>query len=1022
MPLRFASPFWLILLPAIIPAAMMWRRYLHSPGVPHILRSVTFLRSGALLCLVLVLAGTQWLARQKAVDIIFLADVSESVPPAAQERGLEFIRATMRQLRASDRAALIAFGKEAYLDQPLSSKRTSRLPAIKRIEAAPGRGETDLQNALQLALATTDAERNVRIVVISDGLATSGNAETVLPYLQNRNVTVDAFLFRTAPQGEASIEQVLAPSRVGKNQPFTIRVVTAATEKTSAKLRLFRNGVLVSDKTVTLDVGRNVFDYSGFKEDAGVNTFEARIEVPKDTHLQNNVGYTTVTVEGPNRLLLVTDNTAGSAALLNALRRQGMRVDVTNTTALPANANALSSYGALLLHDISALKLSLTQQTQIAAYVRDLGGGLVVVGGHNSYGLGGYYQTPLETIMPVTMDAPQTLVMPSLAILLVLDKSGSMAQTQGKLSKVDLAKEAALGVLDVVNDRDLFGVLAFESVTKWIVPLQPAVDRLQMAKQIGTLTADGGTEMGSAMLEALAAMSKTQAMVKHLIILSDGQSMEHDFAGTTAKLKAAGVTVSTVAIGTDADRTLLENIAKWGNGRFYYTNDIRTIPQIFTTEALVVSRPLAVEERFRPKPHQPAPFLTGINLANLPALDGYVLTSPKATSTIHLQTADESPLLASWRHGLGRVVAFTSDVTSTWAGNWLKWDGFGSFWSQTVRWALRPESAQSLRPYFDIHEGEATLVVDAVDNQGRFINFLHLQAEVLSPGGERQTLNLVQSAPGQYQAAFAAGEQGAWLAAVADTTDPRFHQPAMVGAVLPYPAEYRLTGVDAGGVERLVKATGGKLFDAARVPAAAELRSLLKQPKPVRAATPLTTPLLFLAFLLFLLDIVVRYLPPGVAERVEQWLYTHIPVWLAKRMESPTTPGSGSYTDQSTAVRELSEAADMDAAEAGEAAAAAQAEKAGVRDTLAGSAANEADENAASASVAASLGSHSDKYLRLDDLIKRRRAAETTLQPHYNFSDVDPAKAAARYLARLRSAKKNRNTDAKDDDDSTKGA
>src|SRR5690606_5278540 len=193
-------------------------------------------------------------------------------------------------------------------------------------------------------------------------------------------------------------------------------------------------------------------------------------------------------------------------------------------------------------------------------------------------------------------DTPHNLIVPSLAMILVLDRSGSMAETQRGFSKLDLAKEAALGVLDLIEPRDLLGVIAFDSTAEWIVPVQPAANRLAFASSIASLAPQGGTNLAPAIEEALGAFTGIEASVKHLIILSDGRSSSGAFEALTNRLRALGVTVSTVGIGSDADQELLENISIWGGGRYYFTEDIQTVPQIFAVETMVVSRPILINE------------------------------------------------------------------------------------------------------------------------------------------------------------------------------------------------------------------------------------------------------------------------------------------------------------------------------------------------------------------------------------------------------------------------------------------
>ncbi len=960
MAFRLIHPWWLLLLPTVVPAFLAWRRHLRSPGVPRLMRSVAWLRACALLALVLALAGGEYIARQRSVDVFFAVDISHSIAPAAQETALEVVRNAAKQAGRADRTAVIAFAGGALLEQSLG-----KFTGIRTIESMLPKDDTSIYSALRMALDAAQAGRNTRVVLLSDGLETRDAAETLLEQLQMRNIPVDFFPLGSRPENEVSVEQVTAPSHVGRDQPFHIPVVAAATTATAARLRLFRDGSLFSDKAVELHPGRNVFDYTGMKEKSGVHRFEARLEAAADTATANNAGQVSVIIEGPNRMLLVTENAGASAAMISGLRQQGVLLDTATPQTLPAGATALGTYAAILLHDVSALRLSQTQQQQIASYVRDLGGGLIAVGGHNSFGLGGYYKTPLEEALPVSMEAPQTLVMPSLALVLVIDHSGSMGEQQGGFKKIDLAKEAALGVVDVLSEHDLFGVLAFDDTQVWTVPIQPAADRTAFARQISLLAPGGGTDMGPAMSAAYTALAGTQAMVKHVVVLSDGLSLEADFPAITKKMRAAAITVSTVAVGKGADVNLLNQIAQDGGGRYHYTDDPRAIPQIFANEALIVTRPLAVEEPFQPQVAASAPFLSGSSLRSIPRLDGYVLTTPKNTAQVFLESEDGNPVLAAWRYGLGRAVAFTSGATTTWATAWLKWAGFAPFWAQTARWAMRPETSSPLKPVLELYEGQGFLTVDTLDKQGQFINFLDLSAEIISPSGARQNVQLAQTAPGHYQAQFAASEQGAWLAAVTAGNDPRYSQPALVGAALPYSAEYRLLGLDAGLPIRLAAQTGGIVFPAGRIPSPAELRRLYQHPAPIQTAVSLWPLLLAAAFFLFMLDIALRYLPTATLERWELRLRQAPLVWLLYARHPLPQP--------QPAPAPLAEATVNDEEE------------------------EEPEPVPASAVVAA-------KPTRLDDLVQTRRLARLTDEPDTlpTYKLGAGALAAARYLAQRR--------------------
>src|SRR5438132_1222484 len=278
-------------------------------------------------------------------------------------------------------------------------------------------------------------------------------------------------------------------------------------------------------------------------------------------------------------------------ALAGALRSQNIEVTVVEPPQLPTDLAGLQKYDGIVLSNVSSLKLTRTQMTHIRDYVRDGGGGLLMVGGEESFGLGGYYRTPIEEALPVTMEVKQKVEIPSLAVVLSIDRSGSMAMaTDEKVTKLDLAKEAAHLVVDLLDERNEVGVMSWDTEFVWDAPVRPARDRQAIHHAIATIKAGGGTDGYPALKEAYAGRFDRTALLKHVIFLSDGQMTRGDFQGLLRRMAKDKITVSTVAIGKDADVQLMVDVAKWGKGRFYYTEDSQTIPRIFTLETQLASK------------------------------------------------------------------------------------------------------------------------------------------------------------------------------------------------------------------------------------------------------------------------------------------------------------------------------------------------------------------------------------------------------------------------------------------------
>ncbi len=395
----------------------------------------------------------------------------------------------------------------------------------------------------------------------------------------------------------------------------------------------------------------------------------------------------------------------------------------------------------------------------IEKYVRDLGGGLLVIGGSQSYGAGGYFRTPLERILPVDMRPPARLEMPHVALLFVLDKSGSMGAGAEGSTKLDLAKAAAIAAADIMNPTDQVGILAFDAAWDWALPFRQVGKGEWISERLSSLQSDGGTDLYKAMLEAHRGIAAKQAAIKHVIVLSDGLTDKADFHSLVAKMARDGITVSTVSVGNDADVQLMADIAKDGKGRGYVALDPETIPQIFTTETLLISRDLLIEKPVTPSIVTPSGPLKGLPQNNLPALRGYVLTYPKPRTEL-LMRADQDPLLVAWRYGVGRVTAFTSDLSGRWGRDWVAWQGFPQWASQVARDTMRKVLETKVRTDFSTDGDSIKVVTDVVSPDGKFLNFLKLKAKISAPNQASQEQGFQQTAPGRYEGKFTAVARG----------------------------------------------------------------------------------------------------------------------------------------------------------------------------------------------------------------------------------------------------------------------
>ena len=398
-----------------------------------------------------------------------------------------------------------------------------------------------------------------------------------------------------------------------------------------------------------------------------------------------------VPIKRQPKVMLVEGRPKSGGRRAEALRAGGLEVEACSPEEIPIAAEAIGHFAAIGLVNVSAAAISEKQQDLLRDYLRGLGGGLVVVGGDQAFTPGGYHGTGLETLLPVESVASRRGERPGLAMVLVVDRSLSMEEG----GAIELAKEAMRRTIAMLAPEDQLGVLAFDETSRWVSPIEPLGDKSRVLSRIATLTAGGRTDMGPAIEKAYLALDQAFAARKHIIVLTDGISHPADFQALAERIAGSGITISTVALGPEASRPLLEDIARTGHGRFYACDDPRAVPSVLAQEAANAGR-LGVHERpFSPqKGRQSEPFEAAA-IAGAPPLLGYVETQAKAGAQVALASPDGDPILASWRCGKGMSVAFTSDAEDRWAAAWMKWPGFAPFWTQVFRHALKREEAKA---------------------------------------------------------------------------------------------------------------------------------------------------------------------------------------------------------------------------------------------------------------------------------------------------------------------------------------
>lgn len=846
--LQFTKPLWLLIL---IPLGyFMYRMAAHSLADLSSFRSrlALVLRSIIILMLVFALAGARTVQNVSQRCVVFVVDVSDSVPREKQQAALGYINRSLKQLKSENLVGVIAFGGDASVELA-----PSNIPKIDKIYSVPQSGNTDISQALGLALALFPEKCAKKIVLLSDGNETRGKAIEQAMLIGSNNVSVDIVPLTNELPHEVLLDKMVCPSSVKVGEPFDLKAVAIAKEPVAAQIRILRNGVPVGVKGVQLTKGKSVLTFQQSIDEPGSYEFEAILECGRDTRMQNNTALAYTMVKGKPKVLYVEGVPGQAKYLAEALGSTDIEVEARDRSGIPSTLAQLRGYDMLVLSDVPAYGMSAEQMLLIESGVKDLGIGFTMVGGENGFGAGGYFDTPIEKALPVDMSVRKTKVLPSLSVVVVMDKSGSMGAPEGGMTKMQLANDGAAAVVKLLQPIDYVGVIVCHTKPVAAVNLQSAKNKTPIYGQIATIRAEGGgIAVFPSMQMAYDMIRNSRTRQKHIILLADGSDCD-DQEGVVPlarQMSTERITVTTVAIGDGPHVPFLKNVAQAGRGNFYLTLQASDLKAIFTKDVMTVSKSLIVEEPFVPTMDPSSPELAGIG--GVPPLLGYVTTSPKATARISMISKHKDPILATWRYGLGKSAAFTSDCKARWSSRWLQWPDYGKFWAQVVRSTMRKNPPTDFQTVVDVENGVGNVTVDAVDDKGNFLNELNFKGSVVGPSMKGKQLSIEQTGPGRYEATFDAREVGSYVVNVV-RRDQDQTSPDVNVVTIPYPPEYKDIAPNTALLKRIASETGGRF-----APEASEV--FTQDFRRSRAYTDLWRLLVILTAVLLPLDVAIRRL------------------------------------------------------------------------------------------------------------------------------------------------------------------
>jgi Ca-activated chloride channel family protein len=781
-----------------------------------------FLRLLVLMAIALALSQPSLQSPIRGKTIVFVVDISESID-AEQLAGAEQLVRQALTLAADEEAAGVAREDRTRVRVVSYAGRANVIevdPDTSPDEfTVPRDGDnalaSDHASALRLAEAMLDPDTEARVVLVTDATGDLSEREGLgqaIFDLEDRGVTVHTRSFPAKVRGDVLIEAVHLPEELRVSQSFEVAIDIVATKAGKVKLQLDKNGepnLMDPSREIELRPGRQQIKMAAHVKDPGAVVFTASLdtsEIPEAENRSklNDKAAVVGEVIGRPRVLLVS--TDATAALSRALGSNHLSVDTVTPAQLPASSEDLRKYDLIVFSDIPARWISPAQEAAVVHFVKELGGGFIMVGGENSFGVGGWGGSTLEEILPVRFAGERQREQPTLALVLVIDKSGSMSSED----RLDLVKEAARATARTLDPHDEIGVIAFDSAAQVLVRLQSASNRLRISSSISRLAAGGGTNALPGLREAYLQLAGSKALVKHVILLSDGESSEAGVSALLGDMRDADITVSSVGVGDGAGKDFLIRVAERGRGRYFFSEDGTDVPRIFSREAREVKRNALVERNLYPRVAKPVQLLRGINFDQAPGLRGIVPVKPKAQSEVILRTHFGDPLLVRGRRGLGRVAAFASDAQPRWAVSWMTWSGFPRLWSQLARDTMRQGAGMlggaevKVSPAAD--PGAWRVVVDVESPEG-FANELSGEVEVIDPSikeekgpdgepldnGRVRQVTLELSAPGRYEAVVRDIEAGQRLlkAKLYDDSQnpPRLAAEAISHVSVPYPAE-----------------------------------------------------------------------------------------------------------------------------------------------------------------------------------------------------------------------------------------
>lgn len=672
--MTFSAPEWFFLLPVFLLLGLVWRRLeLWRP-----------LRALLILVVTLLLADPRMDKQQDALDLWVLLDRSESTEDLI-DKGLPEWERLLEKSKPSRHDEL------HFIDY--ASEVVERKPGTETAVYTGNRKLTRTNLAIQNIMALAPEDRPSRILAFTDGYSTEPLAEAAAK-LSRMGIPMDYRLVREETTDDFRVARLHLPVRTQVGEPFVLDVTVRGYADATVPLVIRRNGQTLSETTVKIVNGTGRAEFTDRISRTGSYEYSAEILPEKDAHPGNNRIERWIEVVGGPRVLLVTKYTDDPLAA--ALRDQDYDVQVVSEPG-SLRVGQLAGARSVVFNNVPAFEVPPKFQDALNFYVREQGGGFMMVGGKQSFGSGGYFQSAIDSLLPVSMELKNEHRKLSVAMAVVMDRSGSMSMSAGGgKTKMDLANTGAARAVELLGIMDQVCVFAVDSEPYKIVPLTQVKEGKN--KIIGKIrrirSQGGGIFVYTGLKAAWKELRKSSAGTRHVILFSDAADSEEpgNYKQLLEEMKKGGCTVSVIGLGTpkDTDAGLLKDIAKRGKGRCFFTTRPAEIPRLFAQETVTIARSAFVTDPVGTRATGKWGEISAKPFSWPGQADGYNLSYARPDATTSLVTTDEymAPLVAHARRGIGRTAAVSFPLGGKYSEKIRAWPQYGDFVQTITQWLM----------------------------------------------------------------------------------------------------------------------------------------------------------------------------------------------------------------------------------------------------------------------------------------------------------------------------------------------